>query len=268
MLIVVKVGGSIIHEGSAGGIFPEVKELTGSHKLIIIHGGGAIVTEMSRKLGKEPKFIKNPKGFRSRYTDKEEADIYTMVMAGRINKELVSEFQKNGVNAIGLTGLDGALIRADRKEQIIAVDERGRKMLVEGDYTGKITTVNAELLRMLLDAGYTPVVSPLAMGGEAEALNVDGDRTAAAVAAAVKADALILLTDVEGLKLNDKLVENLSLIEAEQAVKGIGAGMITKVYAAIEGVKGGAGEALIASGSRSRALTLALAHDKCTVIRK
>ena len=264
-MIVIKIGGDLIHGGLPEGIVEELKVLS-REKMVMVHGGGDIVTEIATKLGHPPRFVVSPQGFRSRYTDKETAGIYTMVMAGKVNKELVSALQGAGVQAVGLSGLDGGLIRAKRKKQIVVVDERGRKMLMEGGYTGKIEGVNTEFLDLLLEKGYTPVLSSLAMGEEAEPLNVDGDRMAASIAAALGADHLILLTDVEGVQLDGKTVERLTPFEAKEILDQIGPGMVTKIYAAIEAIEGGAGEVLIASGFKDGAIRSALKHENGTVI--
>ena len=268
MLIVVKIGGDILADGIPGGLVDELASLGREHRLILVHGGGDVVTKISTELGHPPRFVLSPKGFRSRYTDREESRIFTMVMAGKINKELVSELQARGVQAVGLSGLDGALVRATRKRQIVAVDERGRRMLMEGGYTGEIKEVKDGLLRLLLDNGYAPVISPIAMGEEAEPLNVDGDRMASRVASTLGADALILLTDVGGLRLNDRVVERLSLHEARDVLKDIGPGMITKIYASTEALEGGVGEVIIASGFAEEAISSALGHKNCTVITR
>ncbi len=268
MMIVVKAGGDLLVEGLSQGLVDELVALNREHTVVLVHGGGDIVTEISTKLGHPPRFVMSPRGFRSRYTDKEASGIYTMVMAGKINKEIVSTLQKSGIAAVGLSGLDGGLVRAKRKTQIIAVDERGKKMLMEGGYTGQIKEVNTAFLRLLLDNGYVPVLSSVAMGEEAEPLNVDGDRMAANVASALKADRLILLTDVEGLQLNGKLVSELHVSEAKEAIDQIGAGMTTKVYAAVEAVNGGVPEVVIASGFKEGAISWALEHRNGTVIRK
>ncbi|MEE8355311.1 MAG: acetylaminoadipate kinase, partial [Candidatus Bathyarchaeia archaeon] len=162
----VKIGGDLISEGLPEALVDSIVSLTKGHPVILVHGGGDVVTKISTELGHPPKFVVSPKGFRSRYTDREEMDIFTMVMAGKINKEIVSALQGRGVQAVGLSGLDGALVRATRKKKIVAVDERGRRMLMEGGYTGKIDGVNRELLGLLVDNGYIPVISSLAMGEE------------------------------------------------------------------------------------------------------
>ena len=267
-MIVVKIGGDLIADGMPEGLVDGLASLTKEHRVILVHGGGDVVTRISTELGHPPRFVVSPRGFRSRYTDREEAGIYTMVMAGKINKEIVSALQRRGIPAVGLSGLDGALVRANRKKQIVALDERGRRMLMEGGYTGKIVDVNGEFLGLLVENGYVPVISPLAMGEEAEPLNVDGDRMASSLASAVGAETLVLMTDVERVVLDGKPVDELSLNEAKSALEGIGPGMITKLYAAIEALEGGVGEVVISSGFVEDAIESALKHKVGTVIRR
>ncbi len=121
-----------------------------------------------------------------------------MVAAGRINKLLVERLQQLGVNAVGLSGLDGRLLEGKRKDSLRIV-ENGKRKVLRGEYSGKIEKVNGTLLKTLLEAGYVPVVAPLAISYEGEALNVDGDRVAAAIAAALKAETVIILSNVPGL---------------------------------------------------------------------
>ena len=266
MLLVIKMGGSILKEGASSELVSDLKALAKEHKLVLVHGGGAEVTETAAKLGKEQKFIVSPQGFRSRYTDKETMEIFTMVMAGKINKQIVSALQSQGIAAVGLSGLDGALLKAERKKRLIIVDERGRKKVIDGGYTGKINEVKVDLLDFLLKKGYVPVVTPIAMSEEFEPLNVDGDRTAAVVAGALKADRLILLTDVQGLVLKGKPVPKITAAEAEGALSSIGKGMSTKVHAALEALKQGVKEVLVTSGVRQQPISSALKHEAGTVM--
>ena len=266
-MIVVKIGGDLIADGLPEALVDGIVSLTKAHKVILVHGGGDVVTRISTELGHPPKFVVSPKGFRSRYTDREEAGIFTMVMAGKINKEIVSALQSRGVPAVGLSGLDGALVRATRKKKIVAVDERGRRMLMEGGYTGKIDGVNKEFLGLLVDNGYVPVVSSLAMGEEGEPLNVDGDRMASSLAKAMGAEKLVLLTDVEKILMGGKPVDTLTVNEAKAALEGLGPGMITKLYAAIEALEGGVREAVISSGFVENPIESALEHEVGTVIK-
>ena len=268
MLLIVKMGGSILKEGASGDLVADLKALAKENQLVLVHGGGAEVTEIAAKLGKQQQFIVSPEGFRSRYTDKETIEIYSMVMAGKINKQIVSALQSQGIPAVGLSGLDGLLLKAERKKRLIVVDERGRKKVIDGGYTGKINEVNVDLLGFLLEKGYVPVVTPIAMSDEFEPLNVDGDRTAAVVSGALKADRLILLTDVEGLILKGKPVPKITSAEAEGALSSIGKGMSTKVHAALEALNQGVTEALITAGAGKAPISSALKHECGTVISR
>jgi acetylglutamate/LysW-gamma-L-alpha-aminoadipate kinase len=268
MLFVVKMGGSILKEGASSELVSDLKGLLAENKAVLVHGGGAEVTEIAAKLGKEQKFIVSPEGFRSRYTDKDTIEIYSMVMAGKINKQIVLALQSQGIPAVGLSGLDGMLLKAERKKKLIAVDERGRKRVIDGGYTGKINEVNAALLRFLLEQGYVPVVTPIAVSEEFEPLNVDGDRTAAFIAGALKADRLVLLTDVQGLVLKGKVVPRISASEAKEILSSIGQGMSTKVHAALEALNQGVGEVLITSGLEKLPISSALKHECGTVISR
>lgn len=268
MLFVIKMGGSILKEGAASALISDLKELLKDNKAVLVHGGGAEVTEIAAKLGKEQKFIVSPEGFRSRYTDKETIEIYTMVMVGKLNKQIVLALQSQGISAVGLSGLDGGLLKAERKKKLIAVDERGRKKVIDGGYTGKMNTVDVGLLRLLLEKGYVPVVTPVALSDEFEPLNVDGDRTAAFVAAALKADRLILLTDVKGLSLKGTPIEKITATEVKEVLPSIGHGMSTKVHAALEALNQGVLEVLITSGLGEKPISAAIRHEAGTVITR
>jgi acetylglutamate/LysW-gamma-L-alpha-aminoadipate kinase len=266
MLLVIKIGGSILKEGASSELVSDLKALANENRIVLVHGGGAEVTETAFKLGKEQKFVVSPQGFRSRYTDKETMKIFTMVMAGKINTQIVVSLQSQGIAAVGLSGLDGLLLKAERKKRLIVVDERGRKKVIDGGYTGKITEVNVNLLGFLLERNYVPVVTPIAMSEEFEPLNVDGDRTAAVVASALKADRLILLTDVDALILKGKSVPKITVTEVKETLSSIGKGMSTKVHAALEALNQGVKEVLVTSGVRQQPISSALKHEAGTVI--
>ncbi|HEY4674915.1 MAG TPA: [LysW]-aminoadipate/[LysW]-glutamate kinase [Candidatus Bathyarchaeia archaeon] len=264
-MIVVKIGGSILKAESSN-LVSDLKNVLLNNKVVLVHGGRTSVNEIASKMGKTQEFVVSPDGFRSRYTDKETIEIYTMAMVGKINKQIVCALQSQGIPAVGLSGLDGLLVQAKRKERLIIVDERGRKKVIDGGYTGKISEVNANLLKLLLQNNYVPVIAPVAISEKFEPLNVDGDRTAAYIAGALKADQLILLTDVEGLILNEKLASKLTVSEAEDSLPKIGKGMITKVHAAMEALKMGAGEVSISSGLAKLPISSPLKHECGTVI--
>jgi len=260
------MGGSILKEGASNELVTDLKEVTKEHSVVLVHGGGVEVTEIASKLGKEQKFIMSPEGFRSRYTDKETVEIYTMVMAGKLNKQIVLALQAQGINAVGLSGLDSGILRAERKTKLVAVDERGRKKVIDGGYTGKITQVNTILLNLLLGANFLPIVTPIALSSECDPLNVDGDRTAAILAGALRADKLILLTDVEGLILRGERVPKIAAAEVKKVLPKIGGGMSTKVHAGLEALTQGVKEVLVTSGTIKHPITLALNHKVGTVI--
>ncbi len=265
MALVVKIGDRVLERTLSSESLADLELISRETPTIIVHGGGNTVTRIAEKLGVEQKFVTSPKGFRSRHTDAETIQVYTMVMAGKINKEIVRRLQARKIPAVGLSGLDGGLIRAERKEKLIITDERGRRRIVDGGFTGQITSVNHSLLQTLLSANYLPVIAPVAMGTNFESLNVDGDRTAAHVAGTLHAEHLLLLTDVDGVSLEGNPVRSLHAGEAKKSLQKIGPGMITKIYAALEALSMGVEKVIIARGNRDAPFSSAL-KDSGTVI--
>lgn len=264
-MIVIKIGGSVV-DGLHSSALADIKSIAEKYKLVIVHGGGKEVTATATKLGKQQKFIVSPGGVRSRYTDKETAEIYTMVMSGKLNKAIVQMLLRQDINAVGVAGIDGGILKAERKKKLLVINEKGRKMMIEGGYTGKITSVDASLVSDLVRSGYVPVISPIALSEEFDFLNVDGDRAAAYVAGGLKADKVIFITDVNGLILNEKLVSSMTLDQAKEELPKIGSGMDKKVLACIEALEMGVKEAVIASGQTENPLSTAMTHRNCTVI--
>jgi [amino group carrier protein]-L-2-aminoadipate 6-kinase len=266
MRIVVKIGGSLLKAGIPDTLLDDVALLAKSNQLSIVHGGGDTVTDMAGRLGKEQRFVVSPEGVKSRYTDRETAEIYTMVMSGLLAKRIVLSLNSRGMSAVSLSGLDGSLLTGRRKKKLVVVDERGRKLMIEGGYTGKVESVNAPLVQTLLNDGYVSVVSPVAIGEGSVPLNVDGDAAASALASGVRADAAIFLTNVDGLLLDGRLIERLTPDEAAELLPKVGFGMQRKVMAAVDCVRAGVKEAIICSGTRDAPLSNGLAHRGCTVI--
>jgi [amino group carrier protein]-L-2-aminoadipate 6-kinase len=266
-MITVKIGGSIFNDLSPSTI-PDLKNLFSKERLILVHGGGSEVTAIAVRLGKEQKFVVSPGGIKSRVTDKETAEIYTMVMSGKINKAIVKMFLQHGIKAVGISGVDGGLLRASRKKKLTILNDKGRKMTIEGGFTGRINTVDSTLLNILAGSGFLPVVSPIALGEEFEFLNVDGDRAAAYIAAGSGADKIIFLTNVKGLILGGSLVAHLTLDQAKSIIPKIGFGMEKKVFACTEAIQMGVKEAIIGSGTVNDPVSSALTHNNCTVISK
>lgn len=247
-------------------LIEDIRALAPSHQIVIVHGGGDIVTEYANRLGKEQRFVVSPDGIRSRYTDMETVEIYQMVMSGLLAKRLVSALTRAGLRSLSFSGADAKLLQGKRKSKLVIVDDRGRKVAVEGGYTGRVVGVNSSLLEALLSQGYVPVISPVASGEAAEPLNVDGDRAASSIAAGVKADCVVFLTNVDGLMLDDRLVARMTASDASSKLPSIGFGMQKKVMGAVDAVEGGVMEAIICSGTRPNPLSRALSHDNCTVI--
>jgi acetylglutamate/LysW-gamma-L-alpha-aminoadipate kinase len=267
-VIVVKAGGSAGLDVNA--VCADVAELAKhGEKIILVHGGSEETNVISEKLGHPPRFVTSVSGHVSRYTDRETLEIFAMVTAGRINKLLVERLQQLGANAVGLSGLDGRLLEAKRKPALRII-ENGKRKVLRGDYSGMIEHVNADLLEALLAAGYTPVIAPLAISYQAEALNVDGDRVAAAIGAAVEADTLVILSNVPGL-LRDfqdesTLIAHLSAKDAPAALDQYAQGrMKKKVLGAVEALNAGVVKVILADGRVAQPVRQALAGSGTTI---
>ncbi len=248
--IVVKLGGTKGVDFSA--ICQDAASLLeGGQRLVLVHGGSAEANALGEAVGYPPRFVTSPSGFTSRYTDRKTLETFSMAVNGKVNTLLVEQLQTLGVNAFGLSGLDGRMMVAKRKAAIRIIENGKRKMLRD-DYTGKIQQVNADLLRSLQKGGYTPVIAPLAISEQGEALNVDADRAAAMVAAALNADTLLLLTAVPGLlrKFPDEssLIKNLYLKKLDDALEIAQGRMKKKILGAGEALTGGVGQVIIADG--------------------
>ena len=233
-------------------------------RLVFVHGGSAEANALGESLGAPPKMIISPSGYTSRYTDRKTLEIFLMAVNGKVNSLLTEQLQMLGVNAFGLSGLDGKLMQATRKDSIQSI-ENGKRKIIRDDYTGKIETVNSALLMMLLNAGYLPVIAPIAVSEKGEALNVDADRAAAMVAGTLKAETLILLTAVPGLMKNfpdeSTLIRQLpqsQLVAAGEAAQGR---MKKKVLGAEEALRGGVCRVIIADGRIENPISAALAGN-------
>ncbi|WP_446752615.1 [LysW]-aminoadipate/[LysW]-glutamate kinase [Vulcanisaeta sp. JCM 16161] len=259
MLIIIKVGGSVIRKG-IDNFIKEVPELINNgHKVVIIHGGGYFINELMERMGLKPRFVTSPSGVTSRYTDLETLRVYVMGMM-YLNKELVSRLQGVGVNAIGLSGVDGGLLRARRRESMIIIDERGRERVVDGGYTGKIESANRDFIMRMLEEGFTPVIAPIAMdiktGG---ALNVDGDQALEVLSTSLMPNFAVILTDVDGVLVNGKVINRVSAVEARELFKNpeVRGGMKRKVYTAAQLASRGV-YSIISNGVVDRPITSAI----------
>lgn len=266
-MIVIKVGGASGVNLEA--VCSDVAELLGQgEQVIIAHGGSSETNAISEQLGHPPRFVTATSGYTSRYTDRQTLEIFAMVTSGKINTLIVENLHKHGVNAFGLSGIDGRLMVARRKDAIRIV-ENGKQRMLRDDFTGKIEQINASLLESLLSMGFTPVIAPLALSYDGDAVNVDADRAAAMIAGAVHAEVLIILTNVQGLMRNfpdtDSLIHHLSKNEVDLALKYAEGRMKKKVLGASEALSAGVPKVIIADGRISQPVIQAL-EGRGTVI--
>lgn len=266
---IVKVGGSagINYDLVCDDIAALVKE---GRKLVLVHGGSDETNKISTQLGKPPRILTSPQGYTSRYTDAETMDIFAMVYAGKMNTRIVERLQKRGVNALGLSGLDGRLLQGPRKASVRAVVD-GKQVLVRDDFTGKVEKVNAALLALLIENGYTPIVSPPACSNDGEAINVDGDRAAAMIASALSAKQLIILSNVPGLLRNfpdeSSLIPRIKFGELEQALSFAEGRMKKKVLGASEALAAGVAQVVFGDARVARPIFNAM-NGQGTVIER
>lgn len=265
-MIVVKMGGA---QGvNLTAVCQDVADLIRQgEELAFVHGGSNETNELSEKLGVIPRFITTVTGFSSRYTNRQTLEIFAMA-TGKINLVLVEQLQKAGVNAIGLSGVDGRLLSA-RRNDAIKIVENGKRLVIRDDFTGKIEQVNATLVKSLLASGLTPVIQPLAISEAGDALNVDADRAAAEIAGAIGASQLILLTNVPGLLRNfpdeSTLIPHIDRKSIDTAL-GIAEGrMKKKVLGAIEALNLGVGKIIFADGRVEHPLLGALSGQGTTI---
>ncbi len=243
---VIKAGGSKGVDRDA--VASMVAEVARSDEIVLVHGASSETDRLAEALGFPQETIVSPSGHQSRRTDRRTLEVFAMAALGVENFLYVEKLQQRGVDAVGLSGLSGRLLVA-RKKDVRAV-RNGKTMILRDDYTGTVEAVNLPLLTQLIGPGRVPVVAPLALSTENEALNVDGDRVAARIAIAIDADALLILTNVPGLlrDVNDpsSLLAETTLAEAETLAQGR---MKKKVLAAREALEGGVDEVVIRSAS-------------------
>lgn len=254
--IVVKYGGKAMVEASLKERFAEdiaLMKYVGMQP-VIVHGGGPQISEMMKRLGKEPTFVKG-----IRVTDAETIGIVEMVLGGIINPEIVALINRHGGRAVGLTGKDGPLLIAK------PLRAPGKKSDVDLGLVGEIDGVDPGVLRGLEEARFIPVIAPIAGGVDGKTYNVNADSAAGAIASALHAEKLLLLTDVPGiLDAKGTLIPTISKKETQQLIrKGtISSGMIPKVQACLDALDGGVAKAHIIDGRTPHALLLELFTDK------
>jgi acetylglutamate/LysW-gamma-L-alpha-aminoadipate kinase len=260
-MITVKAGG-----GTSLDVDAIVADIVSLHargtRLVLVHGGAQTTNSVAEALGHAPQFVTSESGHVSRRTDRRTLEIFEMVYCGQLNKMWVEKLQRHGVNAVGLSGLDGRIFEGTRKDTLrIRVD--GRRMVLRDDWTGTVDRVNIRLLQLLLDAGYFPVLTPPGASTAGEAINVDGDRAAAMVAGAMKAQALVILSDVPGLLRahpdESTLIPEIPRAQADRFMQFAEGRMKKKVMGAIEALGEGVGRVIFADGRVADPISRALA---------
>jgi len=260
-MIVVKVGGGVGIDYEA--LCADIAALSRSgQRLVLVHGGSHETNMLGERLGHPPRFVTSPSGYSSRYTDREALEIFMMAYAGKVNKLIVERLQGLGVNAVGLSGLDGRLLEGKRKAAIRIIED-GKQKVLRDDWTGTIERVNAGLLTTLLDTGYLPVVAPLASSFDGEALNVDGDRAAAALAVGLGVDTLLLLSNVPGLLRafpdESTLITSIGRAEVEEFLPVAQGRMKKKVLGAAEALGGGVARVILGDARNAQPISRSLA---------
>jgi acetylglutamate kinase len=253
--IVVKYGGhAMVKEELKRSFAMDVvlMKYIGMHP-IIVHGGGPQIGELMERLGKEPHFVQG-----MRVTDAETMDIVEMVLGGKINKEIVALINQHGGRAVGLSGKDGGLIKASR----LRVRQPGgdpNAALIDIGLVGKVEAVNPHIIQVLDSSGYIPIIAPVGVGEDGEPYNINADLVAGEVAAAVKAEKLIMLTDVAGiLDERHQLISSLKRADIAKLIEQgvIAEGMLPKVEACLTALDGGVRKAHIIDGRQDHALLL------------
>jgi acetylglutamate kinase len=251
-IIVIKYGGNaMINEDLKNQVMQDISLLSlVGIKVVLVHGGGPELSGLMKRLGKQSEFIDG-----LRVTDRETVDLAEMVLAGKVNKSLVSLLDRWGGNAIGISGIDGHMIQADFKDERLG-------------YVGEITCVNAQPILDLLNSGYIPVVSTLGCDDDGNIFNINGDTAAAYIAGALQAERLFMMTDVAGV-LRDKddpttLIPQISLAEAKELYKEgvIAGGMIPKVDCCIEAINAGVKNVVIMDGRVEHSILMELLTDE------
>lgn len=260
-MIVIKVGGG--KDLNIDAVVADIAALRASgQELLLVHGGAETTNEVAEALGHPPQFVTSESGFVSRRTDRRTLEIFEMVYCGQLNKMWVEKFQLAGVNAVGLSGLDGRIFEGTRKDTL-RVRINGKRMVLRDDWTGTVERVNTDLLRLLLTAGYLPVITPPGASDKGEAINVDGDRAAAMVAAAFNAEALIILSNVPGLLRNfpdeSTLIREIPRAKANDFMQYAEGRMKKKVMGAVEAIGEGVQKVIFADGRVEQPITNALA---------
>ncbi len=252
---VVKIGGEIADQAETLAPFCQEAALLArvGIRMVVIHGGGKQASELQQRLGIEPRMVQG-----RRVTDSDTLDIVMMAFAGKVNTEILSSFRKSGVDAVGLSGIDGGIVHAVRRPPKQVRDEKtGIDEMVDYGHVGDIERVDPRLLTALLDQDFVPVIASLGGDDDGAIFNINADTVAAKIAGALRAEKLILVTDVEGiLDGGGALISRATPEEVDSAIRGgvIRGGMVPKAQSAVGALGEGVGTVHIISGKRPSTL--------------
>ncbi len=267
-MLVIKIGGGAAIDAAAYANF--AADLAAhAEPAVVVHGGNAEFSRLSRDLGRPPRMITSAGGRVTRYTDAATMDAMLMAYAGKVNKRLVATLQAAGVNAVGLSAIDGR-IATGRRKPVLRGTEEGKTKVLRDDHAGTIEALDTRLVRLLLDAGYLPVLTPPALGEDGVPINVDGDKLALDLAIALGAGGLLFFSDTPGL-LADKedetsLIHEIDAADPAAALAAAAGRMTVKVEAALGAIAHGVGRVIFADGRADQPIRRALAGQG-TVIR-
>lgn len=260
--IVIKYGGSAMDDAKLKESFARdivLLEYIGINP-IIVHGGGPQIGEMLKKMGIESRFHQG-----MRITDEQTMDIVEMVLAGDVNKEIVSMINKHGGRAVGISGKDGGMIKAKKVPKEKVTFDKKTPEVIDLGRVGNVKQVDPSVLQTLDQGRFIPVIAPIGVDEQGLALNINADLVAGAIASALKAEKLVLLTDVAGIKDREaKLIPSINRAEARRLIKEeiIRGGMIPKVECALKAVDEGVESAHIIDGRVQHAVLLEIFTDK------
>lgn len=267
-MIVVKAGGG---EGiQYGAVCDEIATLhQNGDRPILVHGGSHLTNELAEKLGHPPTFVTSPSGFTSRFTDRRTLDIFLMAYCGQTNKQIVESLQQRGINAVGLSGIDGRLWVGKQKPAIRVVEE-GKTKIMRGNLTGKVEAVNTSLLEGLICQNFLPVLCPPAVTEDGVAINVDGDRAAALTASEMKAEQLVILSNVPGVMKDisepESRIGEIRRSELDEISSNFAKGrMKIKLLAAASAIDAGVRRVVIADARVDQCITKALAGEGTSI---
>lgn len=261
MTVVVKYGGhAMVDEKLKEGFARDITllKLIGMHP-VVVHGGGPQINSVLDQMGILPKFVRG-----MRMTDAPTMDVVEMVLGGKVNKSIVAQINQQGVKAVGLSGKDGGLIRAEKMKIVFQEDETKPPEIIDPGMVGRVTRIHPAIIQTLTKDGFIPIIAPVGVGDSGETYNINADLVASNMATALNAGRLILMTDVDGvLDEKDALISsiNATTIKKMIADKQITGGMIPKIECALEALKGGVKKVPIINGKRPHAILLELFTD-------